>query len=174
MKSTKKSESVPKALLAKYQSIVEITDQFANEYLNEEYAQLIRQATAALCRKSPSPLNTGRPNTWACGITHAIGFVNFLFDKSQTPHIKSSDLYKAFGIGESTGQGKSKIVRDILDMGQLNPDWTLPSRLDSNPLVWMLSVNGMIVDIRDMPKEAQEVAFEHGYIPYIPADRNGD
>jgi hypothetical protein len=34
----------------------------------------------------------------------------------------------------------------------------------------MLSVNGMIVDIRSMPREAQEIAFEKGLIPYIPGD----
>jgi hypothetical protein len=53
----------------------------------------------------------------------------------------------------------------------LDPDWTLPSRLDKNPLVWMLNVNGLLMDIRSAPREAQEVAFENGLIPYIPADR---
>lgn len=48
-------------------------------------------------------------------------------------------------------------------------DIEMAGRLESNPLVWMLSVNGMIVDIRDMPREAQEIAFEKGYIPYILA-----
>jgi hypothetical protein len=35
----------------------------------------------------------------------------------------------------------------------------------------MLSVNGMMVDIRGMPREVQEIAFEKGLIPYIPDDR---
>lgn len=155
----------------KYQAIVEITDCFAEENLNEEYAQLIRYAVAALCRKRPSPLETGKASTWACGITHAIGMVNFLFDKSQTPHINSIELYKQFGVGQSTGQGKSKFVRDILGMNQFDPNWMLASKFDSSPLVWMLSVNGMMVDIRYMPREVQEIAFEKGLIPYIPADK---
>jgi len=37
-------------------------------------------------------------------------------------------------------------------------------------MAWMVSVNGMIVDIRSMPRTAQEVAFEKGLIPYIPDD----
>jgi hypothetical protein len=167
----KKSENVPKAMQEKYKAIVEITDRFSSENLNEEYASLIRNAVAALCRKRPSPLVTGKVDTWACGITHAVGTVNFLFDKSQKPHISSADLYKKFGVGGSTGQGKSKVVRDLLGMDQLDPNWTLPSRLDSNPLVWMLSVNGMIVDVRGMPREVQEIAFAKGLIPYIPEDR---
>ena len=43
--------------------------------------------------------------------------------------------------------------------------------LEDNPLVWMLKVNGLLMDIRTAPREAQEVAFQKGLIPYIPADR---
>jgi hypothetical protein len=171
MAQVKKSENVPKVMQEKYKAIVEITDRFSKENLNEDYAQLIRYAVAALSRKRPSPLETGNINTWACGITHAIGMVNFLFDKSQAPHISAKELYKKFSVGESTGNAKSKVVRTMLGMYQLDPNWSLSSRLQSNPLVWMLSVNGLMVDVRSMPREIQEIAFEKGYIPYIPDDR---
>ena len=46
--------------------------------------------------------------------------------------------------------------------------------MDDNPLIWMLEVNGLLMDIRHCPREAQVVAFEKGLIPYIPADRAGD
>ena len=62
----------------------------------------------------------------------------------------------------------SKQVRDLLGMYQMDPDWTLPSRIDKNPLIWMLQVNGMIIDIRHAPREIQEEAFRKGLIPYIP------
>ncbi|MEA5463330.1 DUF6398 domain-containing protein, partial [Leptothoe sp. PORK10 BA2] len=91
MAKSKKSETAPKAMEAKFNSIVELTDEFARQHLNDEYVQLIRQATAALCRKRPSPLEKGQAKTWACGITHAIGMVNFLFDSSQTPHVSAKD-----------------------------------------------------------------------------------
>ena len=154
-----KSEKVPRALQAKFGEIVTITDGFAVTHLNDEYPQLIRYAVAALCRKRPSPLEKGRANTWACGVTHAVGIENFLYDSSQTPHMKASDLYRTFGIGQSTGQGKSKLVRDLLNMGQLDPEWALPSRIDNNPMAWMVMVDGMIVDIRRMPRALQEAAF---------------
>lgn len=170
MGNISKSENVPKLMKDKYQEIIELTNGFSKEYLNKEYSQLIRYAVAALCRKRPSPLATGRVNTWACGVTHAIGMVNFLFDKSQTPYMGASELYKTFGVGQSTGQGKSKQVRDILKMCQLDPNWSLQSRIDNNPMVWMLSVNGAVVDIRSMPREVQDIALERGLIPYIPSD----
>jgi hypothetical protein len=47
----------------------------------------------------------------------------------------------------------------------------LKSIVDQNPLVWMAEINGMLVDIREMPREVQVIAYEKGMIPYIPADQ---
>ena len=47
----------------------------------------------------------------------------------------------------------------------------LASLIDQNPLVWMVAFNGMLVDVRDMPRDVQVFAYEKGVIPYIPADR---
>ncbi|NOT54273.1 MAG: hypothetical protein HOP18_06675 [Deltaproteobacteria bacterium] len=174
MAKTTKSEKVPPTMQSTYESIVEFTDQVAAEHLNSEYAQLFRYATAALCRKRPSPLATGHVNTWAAGIAYAIGAVNFLFDKSQTPHLRGEDLCQAFGVSASSGSAKAKKVRSLLGLFQFHPDWTLPSKLERNPLVWTLSVNGLLVDIRSMPREAQEIAYRKDFIPYIPADRQDD
>ena len=59
----------------------------------------------------------------------------------------------------------------MLKIRQFDHRWTLPSRMDDNPLVWMLEVNGLIMDIRRCSREVQEIAFNKGLIPYIPADR---
>ena len=162
------SEKVPASMHDIYEQIVAVTDAFSAQYLTEEYAQLIRYATAALCRRRPSPLLKGKAKTWACGITHAIGFANFLFDRSQDPSMSATDLYAAFGVGQSTGGAKSRIVRDLLDIGQLDPNWCLPSKLDSNPMAWMITVDGFILDARSAPRNIQEMAYEKGLIPYIP------
>ena len=45
----------------------------------------------------------------------------------------------------------------------------LQRRLADNPMVWMLQVNGLMVDIRRAPIELQQLAFEKGLIPFIPA-----
>jgi hypothetical protein len=174
MVKSAKSENVSTTMQSTYDSIVRLTDEVSRKNLNAEYAQLLRYATAALCRKRPSPVAKGHINTWACGIAYAIGAVNFLFDKSQTPHMSAAELCKAFGVSQSTGSAKAKVVKDVLGLFQLHPDWCLPSKLESNPLVWMLSVNGLMVDIRSMPREVQEIAYQKGLIPYIPADQSND
>jgi hypothetical protein len=35
----------------------------------------------------------------------------------------------------------------------------------------MAEVNGLLVDLRQMPREVQMIAYDKGMIPYIPADR---
>jgi hypothetical protein len=143
--STPKSENVPKTMQAKYQEIIDLTDKFAAKHLNEEYAQLIRNVTATLARKRPSPLEKGKANSWAAGITHAIGMMNFLFDSSQNPHISATELYKAFGVAQSTGQGKSKQVRDLLNMSRLDSQWALPSTLENHPIAMIRNlINTML------------------------------
>ncbi|HLW02969.1 MAG TPA: DUF6398 domain-containing protein [Ktedonobacterales bacterium] len=162
------SQHVPKDLEARFEEITQLTDAFCHTYLDEAYAQLSRELTATLCRKRPSPLVRGKATTWACGIIHALGLVNFLFDASQTPHIAASQIWEHFALSSSTMQAKSKQIRDLLGMYPMDPDWSTPAMVDQNPLIWMLEVNGLIIDVRHAPREIQEAAFRQGLIPYIP------
>ncbi len=170
-----KNESVlPEKVQPAYEAVMSLIDAFCRDHLNEEYAAHCRRVANKLARKRPSPLLSGQPTSWACGILRAIGRVNFLDDPSQTPHLKFTEIDKAMGVSQATGQAKAKTVLNLFKMRQFDMEWTLPSRMENNPLVWMLSVNGFLMDIRDAPREAQEVAFEQGLIPYIPADRVED
>jgi len=161
---------VPKNMQAIYDEIVALTDAVCATHLSEEYAALSRKMAAALGRKRPSPLAQGRLNTWACGIVYALGQVNFLFDKSQTPYVSAQELAALFGVSATTAGGKAKAIRQMLKIRFFDWQWMLPSRIADNPAVWLLSVNGLIVDVRDMPREVQEIALEKGLIPYIPGE----
>jgi len=151
--------------------IVGMIDAFCRDHLNEEYNVLCHKLAEKLARNRPSPLLSGKPNAWACGIVRTIGMHNFLGDKSQKPYMKISDISREFGVGESTASAKTATIKNLVSLSPLDFEWSLPSRADKNPLIWMLSVNGFMMDIRRAPREAQEVAFEQGLIPYIPADR---
>ena len=164
------SQSVPKSMQATFEAITTLTDAFCREHLDEDYRVLAQRMTAALCRKRPSPLASGQPRTWACGIVYVLGQINFLTDPSTQPFMSTADLCSRFGVGQSTASAKARVIAQVLDTGRLNPEWLLPSLLDQNPLVWMAEVNGLLVDLRDMPREVQQIAFEKGMIPYIPAD----
>jgi hypothetical protein len=172
MPAKSKSISVPEAMQPRYQEIVALTDALCQEKLNAEYAMLCRELTAALARKRPSPLNSGQVKTWACGIVYTIGSVNFLFDKSQTPHMRADELCTWFGVAQSTGGNKAKQIRDMLRITQFDSKWMLPSMVDKSPVAWLISVNGLIVDARSLPRTIQEEAYRKGLIPYVPGDSN--
>ena len=163
-----REESVPNAMRPLFEAIVGMTDAVCREHLDDEYAQLCRQLTAALCRKRPSPLIQGKTETWACGIVYAIGSVNFLFDKTQTPHLNAGDLCQLFGVSKSAGSAKARAIAKMLRIGVADPRWYRPSRLGENPLAWMIEVNGLIVDARYESRKFQEEAFRLGLIPYVP------
>jgi hypothetical protein len=161
---------IPVATRPAHDRIVELTDAFCREHLDDEYASLCRKLAGVLARKRPSPLIRGKPESWASGIVRVVGWVNFLGDPSQPHHMKMTDIDEGFGVSEATGAAKSMAIRNLLKIRRFEPEWTLPSLMDDNPLIWILEVNGLLTDIRQCPREAQEVAFEKGLIPYIPAD----
>ena len=86
----------------------------------------------------------------------------------------TANLCALFEVGQSTASAKARVISRALNTGRLNPEWSLPSLLDRNPLVWMAEVNGFLVDMRDMPREVQQIAFDKGMIPHISADQEKD
>ena len=164
----RRKDSVPKKMQSKYDEITGLTDAFCQAHLTDEYAQLCRKLAAKLSRKRPSPLAKGRSKSWAAAVLYTIARVNFLFDKSQTPHMRADELCRNIGVSQGTASAKSKQIMDMLDIYQMHPDWTLPSQMDDNPMAWMIMVNGLIVDVRSMPRAIQEEAYRKGLIPYMP------
>ena len=153
-----------------FTEILKLTDTFCKAYLNEDYRKLCEEMAMVICL-GELPSEKGRPAGWASGIVHAVGWVNCLYDPAQSPHMTSAQLAEGFGVSKGTMMTKSKIIRDELDLIQLDPDWCLPALLADNPLVWMLDVGGFIMDIRNAPRQIQEEAYRLGLIPYIPADK---
>src|SRR6058998_264340 len=141
-------KSVPRRMLRICEKIVAVTDDVCDRHLNQEYRELARVMTAALCRKRPSPLASGQPRTWACGIIYLLGQINFLSDRASQPFMRMADVCAAFGVSQGTAGAKARVISDALGTRQFDPKWTLPSMIDRNPLVWMAEVNGLLVDLR--------------------------
>jgi hypothetical protein len=76
-----------------------------------------------------------------------------------------ADVCATFSVGQSTASAKARVISDALQAHRMDPACMLPSLADQNPLVWMAEVNGVLVDLRDMPRELQVMAYEKGMIP---------
>ena len=141
----KKSTRVPKAFEDDYARMIAITDDFCDKHLNREYLELARYAVAGLYRKRPTPLTSGKPQTWACAILYALGQVSYLSDKSTSPFMTMADLSGRFGVGSSTAGNKAKIVREALKMSQLTHEWMLPSLISENSSVWFICISSDLI-----------------------------
>lgn len=130
---------VPKALRPRYDEVTAWTD--------------------ALCRKWPSPIVSGAARTWAAGVVSLPGRINVLTDRSTEPHRAMADLAACFGVGQSTMQAKVAAIQQAPGVDRLSAAWMPSSLIDRNPVVCFAMVNGLLVDLRTMPREVQEIAL---------------
>lgn len=163
---------IPKEMQKTYEEISQLLIDYSSEYLNKEYEELCLHALEKLCRKRPSPLKSGTTNGWAAGIVHAIGSNNFIFDRSQPIHMTAKKLAAPFGVAASTASSKASAIKKLLKIDYSRAEWCLPSMAASNPMLWMVSINGFLLDARTLPVEMQRICYEKGLIPFVPADKD--
>ncbi|MGI8775821.1 MAG: DUF6398 domain-containing protein [Acidimicrobiales bacterium] len=160
---------VPKGLRDEVAQIFALTDGFCAEHLDDEYAELCRRLVAKLARKRPSPLDRGDLRIWAATAIYTVGQCNFLFDRSQVPHLTGDDLSTLTGVPKSTMANKAKVIRRALGLHQLDVEFCRRDLLLRHPTAWLIEIDGFIVDARTMPPHIQDEARRRGLIPDLPA-----
>ena len=122
---------VPEAARPAYEVIVGLTDAFCRENLDGEYQAMCRRLAGAWPEAALAPAQREAEDL---GLRdhphHRLGQL----PRRQQPavHMKLTAIDKAFGVAESTGQGKSKAIRTMLKIRSFDPQWTLPSRMGEN------------------------------------------
>ncbi|MGM0843709.1 MAG: DUF6398 domain-containing protein [Bacillota bacterium] len=139
MTSTKEKVEEKKAKL------LELSMGFCEEFLNEEYEEVTEKLINKLARKRDVPFVSGRIEIWAGAVIHALGTINFLFDKSNQPYVPAADIFEYFGTKQSTTVQKSKKIRDMLDLGYFDSDFSIKSVSQESPFNNMTKVNGFFV-----------------------------
>jgi hypothetical protein len=117
-----------------FRRLVSLTDAFCDAKLSDEYKELARDMGVAVCGKR-TRADRGKPEAWACAIIYCLGRVNFLTDPSQTPHLTRQEIAAGFAVSLATMDAKARIIRHGLDLMPFHPEWTLPSKLEDNPLI---------------------------------------
>lgn len=162
---------IPNAMLDQAEAIIEVTDAACLEHLDSEYGQLARRLVARLARKRPSPLARGDARIWAAGVIYALGQVNFLFDRSQTPHLTAEQLAERLGVVKTTMANKAGLISRTLQIGIFEPELTRIAMLEQHPMAWIVEVDGFLVDARTLPTALQDEARRYGLIPDLDALR---
>jgi len=128
--------------------LIELTKEYCSQNLDDDYSQLSEKLIKKLGRKRSVPFESGKIEIWAAGVIHALGTINFLFDKSGEPHVTASDINNYFGTNQSTVTGKSKQIRDLLKLAYFDKDFSTRGIIKQNSLKNMVVMNGFIVSIR--------------------------
>lgn len=139
-----------------------ITDECCAACLDREYAELAGELVARLARKRPSPLARGDVRIWAAGALYALGQINFLFDRSQQPHLTADQLAGQLGVVKTTMANKATTIRRTLDLDHYEPGLTRQSLYHDPPLAWI---------VQALPAALQAAARRRGLIADLQARR---
>ncbi|MGO4886149.1 DUF6398 domain-containing protein [Anaerobacillus sp. MEB173] len=137
--------SVKEKVEEKKAELLKLTLEFSKKYLNQEYIDVIQKLINKMARKREVPFLTGRIEIWAAAVIHALGTINFLYDKSSQPYISATDIYDYFGTKQSTTSQKSKKIRDMFNMGYFDQNFSIQSVNQQSPYNNLSIVNGLIV-----------------------------
>jgi hypothetical protein len=159
---------IPTSLRPQVEQILQITDAFCAKHLDGEYAVLCRKLTGRLARKRPSPLARGDLRIWAAAVVATVGYVNFLYDPAQSPHLSADQLSELLGVRKTTMANKSKLIRDLLGIERMEVELCRREVLAQHPLARLVEANGLLVDIWSMPPEIQAEARRRGLVLDVP------
>jgi hypothetical protein len=80
--------------------------------------------------------------------------------------MRGEDLAALVGAAPSTLAAKAREVRNLVRMRQgIDQDYVCPSRLGDAPGVWLITVNGFIVDARHLEPDIQDELHRRKLIP---------
>ena len=92
------------------------------------------------------------------------GFVSAL---NPCPFTTPRRTERPFGLAPSTASAKAPKSQTSSAVSAGRP-MALPELIEDNPALWTFSLNGFIVDARNLPQEIQQEAAKRGLIPYVP------
>jgi len=162
---------IPTTMVDRARAIIQVSDAACHEHLDAEYGRLARRLIARLARKRPSPLARGDVRIWAAGVIYALAQVNFLFDRTQTPHLTADELAERLGVVKTTMANKAGLINRTLGIGIFEPELTRVAMLEQHPMAWLVEIDGLIVDARALPADMQDEARRRGLIPDLDALR---
>ena len=132
-------------ILKRQSEISELLQAFCSAKLNEEYLELAEKLLAKMSRKRYVPFETGKVEIWAAAIIHALGMINFLFDKTQTPHVTHQEIHDFFGTKKASVGNKSKEIRNMFKIEYFDDEFSTRKMLANSPYNrFVVLSNGMI------------------------------
>ncbi|MBJ7880196.1 DUF6398 domain-containing protein [Gelidibacter salicanalis] len=144
----------------KQNQLIELTGAFCSQKLNDEYFELCEKLINKMGRKREAPFKRGKLEIWAAAVVQTIGSINFLFDKSFEPYINSKQINDYFGTKATTVSNKTRIIKDMFDLGYYSPEFSTATMQQNNPFNNIVMVDEMFVPLDTLPTEMQQMVHQ--------------
>ena len=138
------------------QVLLEMVGTFCAQMLDDDYFQLCEKLIKKMGRKREVPFQRGQLDVWAAAVVHAIGSINFLFDKSFEPYMTAEQICEYFGTKKSTVSTKAAQIKDMFKLWHYSPEFSTQKMNESNPFNNLVMVDGFIVPVDTLPLELQQ------------------
>lgn len=155
-------EDLSEEIVPHFEAIAILIKRFCDRHDVISFSFTCMDMAISLCVQFPEIISRGKVEGWAGGIVHALAMVNFMDD------ITMANIQSFFKMSQGTIQSKSKQIRDLFGTYPMDPLWSLPETLLENPALWIVPIDGFLIDIREAPPKTQQKALELGLIPMLP------
>ncbi len=141
---------------AKEEQLLEMTGAFCEEKLDADYARLCEKLVKKMGRNRDVPFKRGQLDIWASAVIHALGSINFLFDKSFEPYVPTDEICEYFSTKKTTVSSKAKVIKDMFGLRYFDPEFSTQAMAEENPFNNLVMVDGLIVSLDSLPEELQK------------------
>jgi hypothetical protein len=148
----------------KMHTLIEMTAEFCDTYLDEDYKRLSEKLIRKMSRKRDVPFLYGRIEIWAAAIIYAMGTTNLLFDKHFEPYITPDTICTHFNTKSSTTYQKSKKIRDTFNIKHGDSEFSTQYIIE-NVIPHLRLQKKLVISLRRLEKvlqgkDAQEITNE--------------
>lgn len=140
-------------VIERKEALIAHTDGFCAAHLNSEYKALCRQLIEKMARRRDVPFLRGSLEIWAAGIIHALGSMNFLFDRGTQPYVSATDIAKYFGVKPGSAAQRATMIRDTLGLDHFNHEFATSQTQTHQADLQNLMVQTISAMAPDIPPE---------------------
>lgn len=145
---------IPAFMERRYDELIAEFDRACAEHLTPEFLAPGREMIRALCVSSLTPMK-GRASHWIAAVIWALEQLNY----ASPPH-SDETIGEWFKIAAKSVSSKGSAIMAALQVQPHDPRWSFSPH--DSPWTWMVRVNGVLIDARNLPEAVQQEALRQG------------
>ncbi|MGD2247939.1 MAG: DUF6398 domain-containing protein [Candidatus Methanofastidiosia archaeon] len=166
------------AIQKKMRTLIKMTAEFCDIYLDEDYKKLSKKLIQKMARKREVPFLYGQIEIWAAAVIYALGTTNLLYNKSFEPYIAPDTICSYFKTNKSTTYQKSKRIRDMLNIKYRDKEFSTPYIIENDPLSHLRIPEELATQLKKLMEEMEKKSIlelsKNVKIIHNPKKRKGE